>query len=401
MNMRKRAWAGGCFLVAALLLSGCWSRHELNDLSIVVGLGIDKAGESYKVTIQVVNPSQVVIKKAGGGVSPVIAYSETGATLPEALSRMTIKAPRRLYFAHMRIMIIGEDVAKEGIGKPLDFIARNRDMRTDFYLIVAKHASAEKVLMMNSAIDPIPANNLYTKLENSDKMWAATGKITLDKLLEDLYRQGKSPSMTGIEVIGDVVQGRRLTNAQYVEPRVLLTYSGMAAFKRDRLVGWLDENDTKALNYVQNDVKETTGYIGCPQGRGQVTMQIIRSHAKMTVKLRNERPEFHVYIHTEQDISDNECDIDVLDPKFLEQVKQSADNRLAQLINKTVQKAQKQLGADIFGFGDAYHRAYPARWKQVEDWNKEFTQVSVYVHPNVVIRRIGTTLQSVNHETVR
>lgn len=399
--MRKHVWAGGCLLAAALLLSGCWSRHELNDLSIVVGLGIDKAGEDYKVTIQVVNPSQVVIKKAGGGVSPVIAYSETGATLPEALSRMTIKAPRRLYFAHMRILVIGEDVAKEGIGRPLDFIARNRDMRTDFYLIVAKHASAEKVLMMNSAMDPIPANNLYTKLENSDKMWAATGKITLDKLLEDLYRQGKSPSMTGIEVIGDVVQGKRLTNAQYVKPRVLLTYSGMAAFKRDKLVGWLDENDTKALNYVQNDVKETTGYIACPQGRGQITMQIIRSHAKMTVKLQNERPEFHVYIHTEQDISDNECDINVLDPKFLEQVKQAADSRLAQLINKTVQKAQKQLGTDIFGFGDAYHRAYPARWKQVEDWNKEFTQVSVYVHPNVVIRRIGTTLQSVNHETVR
>ena len=46
-----------CFLAVALL-SGCWNSRELNELGIVVGVGIDKgeADNSVKITAQVVKP---------------------------------------------------------------------------------------------------------------------------------------------------------------------------------------------------------------------------------------------------------------------------------------------------------------------------------------------------------
>jgi len=51
----------------------------LNELSIVVGLGIDKAGRDYRISVQIVSPSQVFSKNGNSGnISPVVTYSEIG-----------------------------------------------------------------------------------------------------------------------------------------------------------------------------------------------------------------------------------------------------------------------------------------------------------------------------------
>ncbi|MCR8631404.1 Ger(x)C family spore germination protein [Paenibacillus radicis (ex Xue et al. 2023)] len=395
----KRAIASCLLLMLLLLLmTGCWSRHELNDLNIVVGMGIDKSNGKYKVTVQTVNPGQVASKKGSiSTASPVVTYEEVGTTIPEALSRMTVKAPRHLYFAHLRMVIIGEEAAREGISKQLDFLSRNMEMRTDFFFVIARDTDASEVLKINSPMDPIPANNIYTKLDNSDKLWSATGSMTLNHLLQDLGKEGKSPSITGLEIVGDRNIGKKTTNGQYIEPPVILQYAGMAAFKSDRMVGWLDENDTKALNYVQNSVYQTTGFIPCPKGKGNITMQVIRADTFIKASIQNGKPEFDVYLRIEQDISDAECSIDLSQAAIVPELKKLTDNKIKAFIEGSVQKIQKNLGTDIYGFGEVLHQQYPKVWHQIKDWNKVFTTVKVRAHVNSILRRMGTILQPVDY----
>ncbi|MEC0231894.1 Ger(x)C family spore germination protein [Paenibacillus alba] len=398
--MKQRLLASFFLLSLMCLLSGCWSRHELNDISIVVGLGIDKMGERYKVTIQTVNPSQVSAKKGTStNASAVVTYEETGTTVPEALSRMSVKAPRFLHFSHLRMVIISEDVAHQGISKAIDYLSRNLDMRTDFYFVVARQAKASEVLKVISSMDPIPANNMYTKLETSDKYWSATGSMNLNYLLQALGAKGKSASMTGIEIIGNKKMGDQTANTQFVEPLALLKYAGMAAFKRDRFVGWLDESDTKVLNYVQNSVYQTTGFIPCPGSKGNITMQVIRSNAVMHPHLVNENPEFDVNVRIEQDIADIECKMDISQAEIVADIKKLSDQKLEGLISESIDKIQKTIGTDIYGFGDAFHRKYPKAWHQIKDWDEVFKTIKVHVHVDTNLRRVGTILQSVDQIT--
>ncbi len=46
--------------------------------------------------------------------------------------------------AHLRMLVIGEELAKEDIDKHLDFFSRDPEVRTDFYMAVAEGISAEK-----------------------------------------------------------------------------------------------------------------------------------------------------------------------------------------------------------------------------------------------------------------
>ncbi|GGG61101.1 Ger(x)C family spore germination protein [Paenibacillus radicis (ex Gao et al. 2016)] len=382
------------------LLSSCWSRHELNDISIVVGLGIDKKGEKYKVSAQIVNPSQVSNRQGSGkNFSPVVTYDAIGATVPEALSRMTVKAARQLYFSHLRILIVGEEVARAGISKPLDFIARNREMRTDFYLVVARNTTADKILETYSPMDPIPSNNLFTKLETSDKMWAATGKITLDQLIQDLSKQGKAPSLTALEIIGKPSKGDNYADANYIDPTVTLKYSGMAAFNLDKMTGWLNENDTKVLNYLHNNISQTTAVMTCPDSEDLITLQIVNSHANIHVQYKNGKPVFDVLLKTEQDIRDVGCDFDISKPANVQKLEKKAQKEFEKLLERSIRKAQKELKVDIYGFGDVLHRTSPKKWRMIKNWNKTFENVEIHVRSLVTIRRIGTTVHSLEKET--
>ncbi|CDN44331.1 Germination protein, Ger(X)C family [Paenibacillus sp. P22] len=315
--------------------------------------------------------------------------------MPDALARMTVKAARDLYLSHLRILILGEEIARGGISKPLDFISRNRELRTDFFLIVAKNASASEILDMYSPIDPIPSNSLFTKLETSDNTWSATGKVTLDRLIQDLSKEGKGPALTTIELIGKPQAGEKISSAQNINPAVVLKYDGMAAFKYDRMAGWMDENDARVLNFIQNSTYMTTLTAPCPGSKGLVSYQVLRSKAK----IRSLAPdEFEVVLHTQQDIADIGCRLDITDPSTLSALTKAADEKLEAMMNKTIRKLQKQLKVDVFGFGDALHRQNPKEWHKIKDWNREFETAKVKVKSVSTIRRIGTTIKSMEDE---
>ncbi len=100
-------------LILTLLLSGCWSKRELNELAIVVALGIDKIDDEYEISIQVVDPSEISSKQPSSGRSPVVTYHAKGKSVFEAIRRMTTLTPRKPYFSHLQIVVIGQKLAEE------------------------------------------------------------------------------------------------------------------------------------------------------------------------------------------------------------------------------------------------------------------------------------------------
>ncbi|WP_281890333.1 hypothetical protein [Paenibacillus sp. YYML68] len=134
-------------LLLAIPLTGCWNRKELNDLAIAGGLAIDQADASqYKVTVQVVDPSEVASRKGGGGRSPVLTFEATAPSVFEAIRKLTTSSPRKIYLSHLRIVVLGQQLAERGIAKPLEFLSRDHEVRSDFFVILAKDAKASDIL---------------------------------------------------------------------------------------------------------------------------------------------------------------------------------------------------------------------------------------------------------------
>jgi spore germination protein KC len=380
--------------MALIPLSGCWDRNELNELGIVVMEGIDKVGEQYQVTIQFVNTEEVAVQKSGSGRTAVTVYSEKGKTLFQAIRKMATTSPRKLYFSHLQMLVIGEKLAKDGINKALDLLSRNYQARTDFYIVVARKAKAADVLKVLTPVEKVPAQNLFTKLEISDKMWAGTSIIKLDELINDLTAKGKDPALTGIEIIGNKKMGKVRDNVETIDSFAKLKYYGMAAFKKDKMVGWLNENESKGVSYLHDHVKSTLIQIPCTKS-SKIGIELNRSKTKLKGSFEHGVPVIDVNVKAEANVGEVQCKMDITKPQTIKILEQKTAKDIDSVIVATVKKA-KQLQSDVFGFGEVLHRADPKQWKKVEKtWReKEFQEVVVRPHIELKIRRVGTVTNS-------
>ncbi|MGG1517020.1 Ger(x)C family spore germination protein [Paenibacillus oryzisoli] len=388
--MRKQVMLFTVCFMMMIVLSGCWSRHELNDLAIAVGMGFDKKEDGIQVTVQIVNPGEVASKRgAPGFTTPVSSFKTTSRTIFEALRKLTTQSPRKIYSSHLRVLVISEELARDGIMPILDGISRNHEMRADFYIMVAREATAENVLNTLTSIEKIPANKLFSTLEMSAKVWAPTVEVRLAKLINDLQTEGKDPVLSGVVIKGDPSKGVKKSNVSRIAAATVLENSGLAVFKNDKLIGWLNERESKGYNYVIDNVVRTAGEISCPSG-GVIAIEVVRTKTKMRGVVVNNEPRILLDVFLDENVGEVQCKIDLMEPQTIAELEQIAEREVNNIIESVLQKA-RTFKVDIFGFGDAIYRANPKYWNEHhQSWQEQFFNLPVDVHTKVKIRRVGT-----------
>ena len=376
-------------LILSLFLTGCWDRRELNELAITLAIGIDKVEDEYQVTAQVVVPSEVSMKGNMGGTT-VALYTASGETVYEAIRKMTKDTPRKVYPGHLRMLVIGEELAQEGISESLEFVARDWEFRSDFYVVVAKDIAAAEVLNVTTDIESIPANKMFNSLKMSEKAWAGTTGVTLDELIADLTSEGKGAVLTGIEVTGDPKIGSSKQNVETIAPTARIQYNNLAVFKEDKLVGWLTENESKGYSDITNSVKTTVNSISCPN-EGKATIEVIKFNSDVKGNINKGKPEVDINIKVEGNVGAVECKINLTEVGTMDELEKIYEKEVKEIINETLNSLQKQYKTDIFGFGEAIHRSNPKEWNKIKaNWDEEFSNLTVNVKVDMKLRRTGT-----------
>lgn len=377
-------------LILSLFLTGCWDRRELNELGITLALGIDKVEDEYQVTAQVVVPSEISMKSSTGR-SPVTLYQANGETVYEALRKMTKTSPRKIYPGHLRMLVIGEDLAEEGIGESLELLSRDWELRSDFYVAIAKDMTAEEILNVTTTLEAIPANKMFNTLKASETAWAATNGIILDELITDLTNEGKEAVLTGILVTGDQEIGTSKQNVESITPSARIQYDDLAVFKKDKLLGWLTEEESRGYNDITNSVKNTVSVISCPK-KGKISIEIIQLKSDVKGKMNKGKPEVDVNIKLKGNVGEVECPINLTEPKTIAELEKITEKKMEDSINQTIESVQKQYESDIFGFGEAIHRSNPKEWKKIKgQWDKGgFSELTANVKVAVKLQHTGT-----------
>lgn len=385
------------FLFLSIFLSGCWSRKELNELAIATALGIDKTEDGYQVSVQIINPSELAGKEKTGRTE-VVRFVEKGDTVFEALRMLTTDVPRKVYVAHLRQIILGEELAKEGIGKVLDILSRDHEMRTDFFISVAKGSSASDILNVQTALETIPANKLFSALQSSEKNWARTKSVKLDELISSITSNGKEAVLTGIYVYGDPDSGSKFSNVADVSPKTGLRIDNLGVFKKDKLLGWLDSDESKGFNYLTDNVETSVVNVYCDDAK--ISFETIRSKTDVKGKVENGKPKIGIQVTLEGNIGEVQCMVDLTKPETINDLEKKYQNNIKDKMEKAINRAQEDFQSDIFGFGEAIHRADPKAWKTLEpNWEQEFANLDVSIDVKANIRRLGTISDSFQEET--
>ncbi|NOU64788.1 Ger(x)C family spore germination protein [Paenibacillus sp. LMG 31461] len=378
-------------ILCLLMLTGCWSRRELNELLIVLGVGVDWKDGEYLVSFQVVNPSEISAQRRGGDRPPSTLYQGRGKTLFEAARSLTAEAPRKVYMGHLQMYIIGEELAKRGIKDILDNSVRDNELRMDFNIVVARGDMAENMLKLFTPVEKLPSYSMQQSLQTSQKSWAPTVAMTMDEALNKLSGKGFELALTGIKLIGDTAIGDTKTNVEYFQPPSRFRYTGIAVFKDDKLIGWLNEQESKGYTDITNNLDSTSIEIACGEQR-YTGIEITSSDSKLKASVQDGKPKIDVSIRAEANIVDRQCrNIDLTDPQTIKQLEQETKQIIQSNAEATVARAKK-MKSDIIGFGNQLGKDQPAYWKEVkETWNDDlFPQTIVQYKIELFIRKTGT-----------
>jgi spore germination protein KC len=364
----------------SILLPGCWDNTDLTDINIVTALGIDKDEDGkIIVTVQVAEPAAVQLTSSthggGGGsaqIKPVYVKSYKGETIYDALISMKSIIDKRLFLSTTQVLILGERFCKDGINETLDYLHRDYQANYLADVLVARGATPEQILKIQPDMDTIPAMYIKGTAENT----AIRAKVER-KMLIELFKDIKNECRQA--TIGQITR---------LDDKTVKT-EGTAVFMNGKLVGWLDQYQTRGYLFVTDKVKHTT--VSCSVNNSKISVEIIQSSGKKNVIFKNGEPaKLSIQMRLEGNISEYIGKETLNSPEDIRIIEKKISQEVKKEINMALTKAQKDYSSDIFGFGELVHKYYPQYWKKVMDkWNDIFSRLPVDVWVDIKIRQTG------------
>lgn len=195
--------------LALLILCGC-SR----ELSPVSALALDKTGDSYRLTAEVVRQDSL-----DDTASP--AYlTASGDDLPELLQTLSNLLPGELHLSHAQVLLLSEPVAEQSILPLADYLCTDNDVRLSLRVAVVRDGAASELL------------------KNDDEVYA------LSEMLDRAAQEGTLPDMPlyrAAEVLH--ASGTAILPALHLDEFGQTAPAGTAVFANSQLTCFLDGSE--------------------------------------------------------------------------------------------------------------------------------------------------------------
>lgn len=379
LNYTKLLRTTAIILCFVLIFSsaGCWNRRELNTLAILVGMGVDKAENTDQVqlTAQIFKP----VELKGASESYYLNVQSTGDTVFDALRNFTKQTSRKVYLPHNQVLIFGETAAREGVQNYIDFFVRDHETRLTTDVLVAG-SNAGEILEVESELEKTPATAILHLLDAQNATSKAL-KVSLKDFVSSLLTVTTAPVAPLIEI---------LTEGE----EKVLNISGMAVFKNDKLVGYLDHKESRGMLWVRDEIRSGIITIPCSSGKHKSSLEIISTSGKIVPIADQSGVRIQVKINVESHIGDRN-DPAELTMHVVKDLEQKEEAEIKEEVSAVLAKA-RVLNADIFGFGESIYRKYPKQWQELEKhWDEVFPELEVEVIVDAHIRRSGTILKTI------
>lgn len=368
-------------LISMFFATGCWDRTEINELALEMGWGLDKADNGQiQSSAQVVIPSKMKTEGGGGAGKPYFVVYGTGRTTLEAAQSMQAKLSRKILRSHRRVLLIGEPLAKQGLKNVLDTYARDPQVRLRTDVFVTQNSTARDFLKIPYPLESTPA---IGALKEHLSM-GGFGNIVLLNFLLNASTEGSCPTLP--------VMKATLDSGGSDQPDGF-AYAGRALFDENlKMVGIVSAPEAQLMFWIKSSNRYLTMAEYVPQGKGNVSVDLIRPKGEIQAALKGNRMTFQVLLKGKGAIRENNTNFDLRQWQNLQTVEAELNKDTAQRAKQLITKVQKEYGTDVFGFGEAVHRKYPYRWKQMKkNWSKEFSEADIAVSAKVTIQRVGLT----------
>ncbi|MFZ5828311.1 MAG: Ger(x)C family spore germination protein [Bacillota bacterium] len=390
--MTRSRWLA-LILLGSLLLSGCWDRRELTDVSLVGLIGIDREEDQYLVTLNVLIPQRGGQQGGGGssgetGVRSVVARA---GSLDEAVAKANQALSRDITLTHVRAIILGEEFAREGIAPALDFLLRSVEVRPTAWIAVTV-GSANEFLQVRPQQERVPIEG---PVGYHDFVQARSGIIRARRLVDvanilqeegidlalPLFRRASEehPNPDG---------GQEATGNQEE-----LIYGGAGLFIGDRLVDWMSPDQARGILWASGRITRTAVVAPCEDPERRAVFRVRWTKGSVRVTARNQELAGEIRVKVVADLNETTCEEQLISGADLSRAEALLADQVERELIKTV-SILRETGSDFLGLGQTLYRKAPALFRAHEaEWPERLAEMDLRIVIEAIVPRTGQMKQ--------
>jgi len=254
----------------------------------------------------------------------------------------------------------------------MDFFIRYRQSNARSLILTCKGTAAD-IINWQGQESRIPSDQIASSIKTPSNISVFISE-DLHQFILKLASDTTSPSITRIDLIslpGGVTA---------------IDVGNTAVFKKDKLVGWLDNTETKGLAWILSEF--ANGTIEVKNEASIISLTYDIAKYTTTIKPKNEGGKIKIILDVEAQgrIIQQDGSLDFAVHDVMDKAEKDLSSEIEKEIIACIQKVQKDYETDIFGFGEEIHRKYPMKWKSMQpNWDAEFPELKVEVNAKAKI----------------
>ena len=360
-----------CF-VLLFSLTGCWSYHGLNDMTIVTGAGIDldPSTKEYLLTAEVVD-STASTKE---GTKTKIVESR-GKTVMDAVRNAKKRLISKLYWGNNEVLVIGSELAKNGnLGNVIDWFLTDAECRETVGIVVSQEKTAKDILSIDGLDDSVVAFKIKKILEEDQDTVGTVESIPLFRVFSIMESPGRSVVLPAFH--NTINDDKKVVEA-----------NGEAVFKDDKMIGYLSPEESKYYLFAVDGIHGGILTLSSTKKEvSDVSLEISNNTTKSSYSYSEEKLKVTIRTNTDVYLDEIKAHSDLLDESKIKEIEKKAQAMVEERTQSVIQKVQTEYNSDIFGFGNMVYKKDPKLWKKMEpQWDKLFPTIQVEVQSKVNI----------------
>ena len=405
--MQHKRRAAAAIILLALLLTGCWDRSEIEDQAYVILLGLDRGDEGkimVSTDLAITQSLSAGLLGARASAGPphmaVRLLTVQAETITQAITTLNGGMSRRLDLRQLRGIVVGEELAREGLEPLLMELSRHSLARPSALLVQAR-GRAYDLLRLQEPVGEVNPGRMADGLILQAKQLHLAPPVRMHHFMLRLAAPGGDPYLPAAAVNPWITippqEPKEATATSAIAgdmPRGggnPVEFIGTAIFRRDRLAGFLSVDETQMLLALRGEMGKAYTTFPDPTDPDKPVTLRFHQENKPTYKasFRGARPYVKVRIVFEGEVLAIPGGTDFVPPEMRQRLerasKKYAEETMARLLTRL-----HDWEADAVGFGHQF-RGSVTTWPEWDryDWPKHVKDLEVEVSVEMRIRRYG------------
>ncbi|MBO4989689.1 MAG: hypothetical protein J6D37_05095 [Clostridia bacterium] len=369
-----RKFTGSVLILLFVFLSGFFFVNDfglidIQKSAIVLGVGIDRAGENFTITAQLAIPQS----SDQGGKTSSVEVSGTGKTVGEALTAINATTGWYPKLTFCNLIVLGESLVKDDAYAGLDYFLRDNGF-SDNATLVTCTTSAKEFLSAGTPTHDISTLAIEKVLSREGMLSGVVAPVNLKEFSIGYYgssRSGYLPLAEKLEQENGASQSDDQLQGGEEKTKFLFDATKTALFYKGKKVGTMSPEQTLTYNVLSSPIR----VVAFPVEHKGISYTLGFRHAKpsLSVSMREGKLSFDVSVEVRALMLDSDASNSFENiARSSEASRAIIDSANEQFTEKIVSliELSRESKCDLFGVADLAQKKFPKR-KLGEEYLKE------------------------------